>query len=128
MARRWRVMFIAPKRGTPTPGPQQLAKLGFYHNPCDERRNNVCCFTCGSELSQWDSAGSYTTEELLEQHEEDRLWVDMLRDLQPCLKDLAPRPRPSVTDSPSPVTNSSCNTNKPVDAQPIRAQLGTSVS
>lgn len=47
--------------------PQQLARLGFYHQPCHKRRDNAHCFTCEWEASQWGSVRPYTTEELLEQ-------------------------------------------------------------
>ena len=51
--------------------PQQLARFGFYHKPCDEGRDNVCCFACGAEVLQWDPLGPYTKEELLKHHEKD---------------------------------------------------------
>lgn len=34
--------------------PRTLAEAGFYFNPSWEDRDNVTCFTCGKELSDWD--------------------------------------------------------------------------
>ena len=54
--------------------PRQLAQFGFYHNPCDDGHDNVCCFACGAEVYAWDPVGPYTEEELLEHHEKECLW------------------------------------------------------
>jgi len=53
--------------------PQQLARVGFYHQPYDEELDNVCCFACGSEVSRLDPVGLFTTRELAEWHEGDYL-------------------------------------------------------
>lgn len=50
--------------------PTTAGKARFYHQPCHKRRDNAHCFTCEWEASQWGSVRPYTTEELLEQHEE----------------------------------------------------------
>ncbi|CCM05862.1 uncharacterized protein FIBRA_08098 [Fibroporia radiculosa] len=34
--------------------PQTLAEAGFYYNPSSEDKDNVTCFMCGKELSDWD--------------------------------------------------------------------------
>ena len=67
--------------------PQQLARFGFYHKPCDEGHDNVCCFACGAEALQWDPVGPYTREDLLEPHEKDCLWVDMRCDARLCVEE-----------------------------------------
>lgn len=33
--------------------PHTLAEAGFYFNPSWDDRDNVTCFTCGKELSDW---------------------------------------------------------------------------
>jgi hypothetical protein len=99
------------------PLPQQLARLGFYHRPRDETPDNVCCFICGKETSDWEPVGPYTTSKLLGYHDYDCLWADMLRDVQLCLESASLKSQP-VTNTPSPATNLSPLTDKPVDTQP----------
>jgi hypothetical protein len=99
--------------------PQQLARFGFYHRPSDKTPDSVCCFICEAELSGWDPVGPYTAEDLLEQHGEDCLWADMLRDVQPCLENASPKAQ-SVTNAPSPATNIPSDITKPVNTQPAQ--------
>jgi hypothetical protein len=97
--------------------PEQLARLGFYHRPRDETPDNVCCFICRTETSDWDPVGPYTTQKLPGCHDNDCLWADMLRDVQPCSTNASPKPLP-VTNAPPPATNLRSDTDKPVDIQP----------
>jgi hypothetical protein len=101
--------------------PQLLARLGFYHRPRDEKPDNVCCFICRTETSDWDPVGPYTTEKLLAYHDNDCLWAGMLRDVQPCLENASPKALP-VTNTPPPATNLPSDTDKPVDIQPVDIQ------
>ncbi|KAJ4474882.1 hypothetical protein J3R30DRAFT_3294865 [Lentinula aciculospora] len=34
--------------------PETLAEAGFYFDPSSEDRDNVTCYMCGKELSEWD--------------------------------------------------------------------------
>jgi hypothetical protein len=34
--------------------PETLAEAGFYYNPSFEDRDNVLCFVCGKQLSEWE--------------------------------------------------------------------------
>ena len=34
--------------------PDTLAEAGFYYNPTIEDRDNVACFACGKQLSDWE--------------------------------------------------------------------------
>jgi len=48
-----------PKLSWPHPdsflaNPKSLAEAGFYHFPSDEDPDNVICFMCDKELSQWE--------------------------------------------------------------------------
>lgn len=35
--------------------PDTLAEAGFYFNPSAQHNDNVTCFMCGKELSDWDA-------------------------------------------------------------------------
>ena len=62
--------------------PQQLAKLGFYHSPQDGMPNRACCFICGAEVSDFNPTWAFTMEELMDDHEENCLWVTMLGEVK----------------------------------------------
>ena len=34
--------------------PETLAEAGFYFDPSSEDKDNVTCYMCGKELSEWD--------------------------------------------------------------------------
>jgi hypothetical protein len=34
--------------------PEALAEAGFYFNPSPEDKDNVTCFECGKQLSEWE--------------------------------------------------------------------------
>ena len=65
----------------------------------------------------WDPVGPHTVKELLEQHDEDCLWLDTLRDVQPYSEDTSPKDQTNAT---SPATKSLFDTTKPVNIWPTQ--------
>jgi hypothetical protein len=68
--------------------PQQQAKLGFFHNPQDAILDKVCCFACGAEVSDFEPTWAFTAQGLMQEHEEDCVWAEMLRDIKLYVVDL----------------------------------------
>ena len=62
--------------------PQQLAQLGFFHNPQDGILDKVCYFACWVEVSDHKPTWAFTAEGLMQEHEEDCLWVEMLPNIK----------------------------------------------